>query len=428
MTTAPLLPMPPLIYTASLLYSGDGAPVRDGWIRVEEGRITAVGDAADLPQDVPRDAIRRVEDGVLMPGLVNLHCHLELTGLSGRIEAGHRFPEWVGLLREHAAGFTASDYREAAREGIRRLVAGGCTTILDVGNTGEALSALADSSLRAFACVEVLGLDPALAEARFQAAEDLLARRQERDAHARKNAEDAKDAKDDKGGVGDGDGEKARRFHPGLAPHAVYSMSPALLRRTIDHQRARGLPVTIHAAESREEAELFATGTGPLADYCRMIFPGAPRLRGTTPVRWLESEGLLPDGLILVHGNTLDAEDMDILARRGATVVHCPSSHAFFGHPRFPYEELRARGINVALGTDSLASGDSLSMLAQMRLFAEGHPDVPEEEIVALATINGARALGLRDVGLLRPGWKAEFVARRSGSDEILPLRGDGAL
>src|SRR5690606_19218345 len=97
-------------------------------------------------------------------------------------------------------------------------------------------------------------------------------------------------------------------------------------------------------------------------------------------------------------------------------------------HPRFPYEELRARGVNVALGTDSLASGDSLSMLAQMRLFAEGHPDVPEEEIVALATINGARALGLRDVGLLRPGWKAEFVARRSGSDEILPLRGDGAL
>lgn len=417
--------MPPLIYAASLLYTGDGAPVRDGWIRVEEGRIKAVGNAADLPKDVPPAAIRREEGAVLMPGLVNLHCHLELTGLSGRIEAGHRFPEWVGLLREHAAGFTASDYREAAREGIRRLVAGGCTTVLDVGNTGEVLGVLADSPLRAFACVELLGLDPALAEARFRAAEERLAPHTERSAHAGKDAEDARD-NDDMGDVGDGG--KARRFHPGVAPHAAYSMSPALLRRAIDHQRARGLPVTIHAAESREEAELFATGTGPLADYCRMIFPGAPRLRGTTPVRWLESEGLLPDGLILVHGNTLDAEDMDILARRGATVVHCPSSHAFFGHPRFPYEELRARGVNVALGTDSLASGDSLSMLAQMRLFAEGHPDVPEEEIVALATINGARALGLRDVGLLRPGWKAEFVARRSGSDEILPLRGDGAL
>jgi cytosine/adenosine deaminase-related metal-dependent hydrolase len=425
-TASPRLPpMPPLIYAASLLYTGDGAPVRDGWIRVEEGRIKAVGNAADLPKDVPPAAIRREEGAVLMPGLVNLHCHLELTGLHGKLGAGQRFPEWVGQLRAASSPFTTEDYRAAAREGVRRLVAGGCTTVLDVGNTGEALGVLADSPLRAFACVELLGLDPALAEARFRAAEERLAPHTERGAHAGKDAEDARD-NDDMGDVGDGG--KARRFHPGVAPHAAYSMSPALLRRTIDHQRARGLPVTIHAAESREEAELFATGTGPLADYCRMIFPGAPRLRGTTPVRWLESEGLLPDGLILVHGNTLDAEDMDILARRGATVVHCPSSHAFFGHPRFPYEELRARGINVALGTDSLASGDSLSMLAQMRLFAEGHPDVPEDEIVALATINGARALGLRDVGLLRPGWKAEFVARRSGSDEILPLRGDGAL
>lgn len=388
-----------MIHQASLLHTGDAPPVRDGWIRVAEGKVVEVGGPADLPGDLPAGALRRVE-GVLLPGLVNLHCHLELTGLHEALDEGRPFPEWVGQLRARAAGFRPADYREAARAGVRQLVAGGCTTVLDVGNTGEALAALEESPLRAFACVEVLGLDPALADARYHAAADAsgLAARA-REVHA-------------------GDAGGGNRFHPGVAPHAAYSMSPTLLRRVIDHQRARGLPVTIHAAESREEAELFATGTGPLADYCRAIYPDAPRHRGTTPVQWLEQEGLLPDGLILVHGNMLDAADMDILARRGATVVHCPSSHRFFGHPRFPYEELRARGINVGLGTDSLASGDSLSMARQMRLFADTYPDVPPEEIVALATVNGARALGLGNTGLLKPGWNAEFV--------VLPLAADG--
>jgi cytosine/adenosine deaminase-related metal-dependent hydrolase len=370
-----------MIYTANLLYPGDGPPVRDGWIRIEGGWVTATGCAADFPGDAPADTIRRV-DGALMPGLVNLHCHLELTGLHEKLTEGNPFPAWVEELRGHTAAFDAAAYREAAHEGIRRLVAGGCTTVLDVGNTGEALHALAESPVRSFACVETLGLDPRVAAERFASAQALAAAT-----------------------------PATARFHPGLAPHAAYSMSPGLLRRVIDEQRARGLPVTIHAAESREEAELFAHGTGPLADYCRRIHPDAPRHFGTTPVRWLESEGLLPDGLILVHGNTLDDGDMEILARRRATVVHCPSSHKFFGHPRFPYERLREYGVNVGLGTDSLASGDSLSMVEQMRLFSRAYPDVPAEEVVALATVNGARALGLKDAGLLKAGSRAEFTA-----------------
>ena len=348
---------------------------------MEGDRITATGSAPDFPADVPGDAVRRYEGCALLPGLVNLHCHLELTTLHDRLDRGKPFPVWVEQLRGYTAGLDDADYRRAARVGVERLIAGGCTTVLDVGNTGDALPVLAEGPLRAFACVETLGLDPKLAETRAGHAAALAART-----------------------------PPSERFRPGVAPHAAYSTSPALLRRVLESQRARGLPVTIHAAESREEAELFARGTGPLADYCRRIYAGAPRRRDTTPVRWLESEGLLPDGVVLVHGNLLDEADMDLLARRNATVVHCPSSHAFFGHPRFPYEALRARGINVGLGTDSLASGDSLSMLEQMRLFSERYPDVPLADVTALATVNGARALGLKDTGLLKAGYRAEFV------------------
>ncbi len=383
-----------MIYLADWLLTGEGSPVRNGWIQVEGNRIVATGSASGLPEGVP---VQRFAGCALLPGLVNAHCHLELTTLQGRLDSGNSFPVWVEQLRAYTAGLDSTSYHHAAYEGVRQLLAGGCTTVLDVGNTGDALPVLAASPLRAFACVETLGLDPALAEPRFDA--------------ARSRIESHRGEK----------GLPTDRFRPGIAPHAAYSMSPELLRRVLDHQKSLGLPVTIHAAESREEAEMFASGTGPLADYCRRIYPDAPRHHGTSPVRWLEANGLFPDGLILVHGNILDEADMEILARRKATVVHCPSSHAFFGHPRFPYEALRARGINVALGTDSLASGDSLSMLEQMRLFAEAYPEVPLDEILTLASTHGAHALGLSDVGVLKAGNQADFIAVSENATEEPP-------
>jgi cytosine/adenosine deaminase-related metal-dependent hydrolase len=377
-------------FFAPWLFPGDGPPVRDGWIELRGDRIAATG-FGEIPAGTGLNGVRRFDGCALMPGLVNAHCHLELTTLHDRLDRGKPFPVWVEQLRGHTAGLGPADYRQAAREGVRRLLAGGCTAVLDVGNAGEALNVLAEGPLRALALVETLGLDPALATPRAGTAEAIATRLSPKES-----------------------------FRPGTTPHAAYSCSPDLLRRVIEAQRARGLPVTLHAAESREEAELFASGTGPLAEYCRHVFDGAPRHADTTSIRWLESLGLLPDGAIIAHGNVLDSGDMEILARRGARVVHCPSSHAFFGHPRFPCEELRAHGIPVCLGTDSLASGDSLSMLEQVRLFRAVRPEVPVWEILAMASATGAQALGLKDTGLLRSGFLADFVAVRAEDPETL--------
>jgi cytosine/adenosine deaminase-related metal-dependent hydrolase len=376
-----------MIYQADWVLPGDTPPIRDGWIQVEGGRITATGSGENLPGNIPESDLRRFDGCALLPGLINAHCHLELTGLHGQLERGNPFPEWVGQLRARSADFRESDYRAAADAGVRKLLAGGATTVVDVGNTGAALAALADSPLRAFAFAETLGLDPALAAARFTAAMHLVENNPATD-----------------------------RFKPGLAPHAAYSCSERLLGLVKNHQVTHSLPYTIHAAESREEAEVFATDSGPLADFCRRIHADAPRHQGTSPIHWLESKGLLPDGALIVHGNTLDDADMEILARRKATVVHCPSSHAFFGHPRFPYEKLRAHGIPVCFGTDSLASGDSLSMREQMRLFSENYPEVSLEEIVKMATAVAAEALGMHDTGVLKPGCKADFLAVKTGT------------
>jgi len=366
-----------MLYQADWILTLDGPPIRNGWIRVEGDRIAAMGGPADIPKAAE---VRRFPDCVLLPGLINAHCHLELSALRGLLPPNLPFPSWVKALREATAGFSPVNYRDSSRKGIVEMILGGTTTVVDVGNTGEALPALSESPLRSFGMVETLGLNPASAPEKFRTATELAA-----------------------------------PWRGGLAPHSAYACSPALLASVIEHQKNRGLPITLHAGESREEMELFSSGTGPLQDFCRALYPQAPTHRDTTPIRYLDSMGLLPEGVLLVHGNYLDGTDIGILRRCRATVVHCPSSHAFFGHAPFPYARLREAGVPVCLGTDSLASGDSLSMLDQMRLFRSSYPEIKAEEALGMATKIPAAALGRgSELGILCPGFKADLIAVRA--------------
>ncbi len=371
-----------MIYQADWLLSLNGPPLPGGWLEIEADIITAVGPGSNLH---PGKEVRKLVDCILLPGLINAHCHLELTSLKDRLPSGKSFPVWVEELRGFTAAFNSENYQRAAKKGVLLLLKGGATTVVDVGNTGDALVVLSKSPMRSFALVETLGLDPSLAESRF--------------AFAKKMAE----------GIANDS-----RYRSGVTPHAAYSCSPELLSKTAQYQIGRHLPLSIHASESREEAELFASASGPLQDYCRRIFSRSPEHRNTTPIQWLESLNLLPDGALIVHGNHLDEKDMAILSDRKASVVHCPSSHAFFGHRPLPYSQLREHGIPVCLGTDSLASGDSLSMLDQIRLFRKNFPVVSAEESLRMATSVAAQALGLGDeLGILKPGYKADFIALR---------------
>ena len=359
----------------------DGPPLSKGWLRVEGDRITAVGSSSNPPP--PTDDIQTFPGCVLLPGLINMHCHLELTALHHKLPSEKSFPIWVEALRALTATMEPVDYRKSSEQGIVQLLHGGTTTVVDVGNTGEAPTALAQSSLRAVALVETLGLDPILAESRFS--------------HYRALSESV---------------AATSRVRIGLVPHAAYSCSPELIRAVIGFQRDRNLPITFHASESREEEELFSSASGALQEFCRSFFKSVPEHRHTTPIKYLEKSGLLPDHAMVVHGNHLDAEDIGILVERKATVVHCPSSHAFFGHKPFPYHVLRQAGVPVCLGTDSLASGDSLSMLDQVRMFRNNFPSVTAEEALRIATMAAARALGLEnEIGILRTGFKADFIA-----------------
>ncbi len=173
------------------------------------------------------------------------------------------------------------------------------------------------------------------------------------------------------------------------------------------------IPLAMHLAESREEIELLASGTGSLADFLRqrqaVVCPhGRPAMKPLDFLRELASA----DRALVIHGNYLDGEEMAFLAARSESmaVVYCPRTHAFFGHQRYPLEKMLAMGVTVALGTDSRASNPDLSLLAEMRFVARRYPELSRATILQLGTLSGAKALGLRGIGRLEPGAYADLA------------------
>jgi cytosine/adenosine deaminase-related metal-dependent hydrolase len=175
------------------------------------------------------------------------------------------------------------------------------------------------------------------------------------------------------------------------------------------------MPVTTHAAESSEEYAMFAKASGELYDFLNKLGRPMADCGSTTPLRHLIQNRLIDSDCIVAHLNELDDRDLEILGRsewRNLQVVHCPKSHRFLHHKRFPLEELRERGLNISLGTDSLASNDSLDMFSEMRMAKKTYPSLTSLDVLEMATTRPARALKReRDLGKITPGCLADSIA-----------------
>ena len=378
----------------------DGPPVPWGGVRVSGDRIAEVGTRETL-RPGPGEEVREFPDGVLMPGLINAHCHLELGMARGLLPRGEPFPLWVSRLRKSLEGSGAEQYREASRLGALECLKNGTTTVVDVGNSGQVAAVLAELPLRSFPYLELIGLDPRVAADRLGQGSVWLA-----------GLEKTAGLEDTTARPADPGPDPLTR--PGVTCHAPYSCSPELLRFVAGADGLREGPFTLHAAESAEELAMFAEGKGALLEFCRRIFPGLAwpeRGPGAGPIRFLHARGALPRGSLLAHCNAADEGEIRILVDTEASVVHCPLSRAFFGHPLPPIGRYRAAGVNLCLGTDSLASNEGINMFDEMAAFRTHFPDIPARDILAMATRNGARALGFGNrLGVLRAGALADFI------------------
>jgi aminodeoxyfutalosine deaminase len=363
-----------------------GQPVENGFVATSRDHVTAVGRWTATHSD---EKVVDLGNSILLPGLVNAHCHLDYTDMAG-LPPRKQFPDWIkGLLALKAAA-SYTDYAAAWLNGARMLARIGTTTVGDIEAVPELLPDVSSSTpLRIFSFLELTGV-----RSKRPAVEIL------REASAKIESLSSK-------------GNLA-----GISPHALYSTTPELLNQTARLARRKRWRVAMHVAESIEEQEMYVQGRGPMFDWLRSQRDMSD-CDGGSPVQQVRRCGLLGENFLAVHANCLEPDDIAALAESGSSVAHCPRSHAYFQHPLFLYERLAKAGVNVCLGTDSLASvlqvrreKVELNMFAEMRAFAERHPEVEAEEIVRMATENGARALGLQEqVGGIFEGGAADIIA-----------------
>jgi cytosine/adenosine deaminase-related metal-dependent hydrolase len=383
-----------MLLRARIVLPISSPPIADGAVLISGNRVAALGPWRDLSHSAAAPATD-LGGVILMPGLVNAHCHLDYTDMAGQ-SAPKQFPDWIKGLIARKAAASYADYAQAWLRGAAMLLRSGVTTVGDIEAVPELLPEVWSSTpLRVGSFLEMTCV------------------RSQRDPGAILQEAAAKIA-----------ALRPERGFAGLSPHALYSTTPDLLRASAELAARHHWRVTMHVAESIEEFEMYACGRGAFFDWLQNQRNMSDCGQGT-PVEQVRRRGLLNERFLAIHANYLQPADVEALAR--SRVVHCPRSHAYFRHQRFPCDELAAARVNICLGTDSLASvaparpPAELSLFAEMQAFAGANPGVTPAAILRLATCNGARALGLEG--------RVGEIAQNSFADLItIPFSGDIGL
>jgi cytosine/adenosine deaminase-related metal-dependent hydrolase len=371
--------MNPWTLTARYVFPVDAPPLAGGVVTIAGDQIAAVEPRGTRTADVD------LGNAAVLPGLVNAHTHLDLTGLRGQYPPTPDFTQWLRGVIAHRRGQTPEQIAVDIQTGINESIAAGTTLIGDIAAAGASWEALTRSALRAQVFYELLGLSK---ERSKRAWWDFLRWNQ--------------------------DGHEKPTCRLGLSPHAPYSVGIGLIRSAAWH----GYRLAIHLAETREELELLAHHTGPFLPFLEELGAWAPAglAKGVDEVFRRSHRS---SGILYVHGNFLSP---DAPIPPHGTIVYCPRTHAAFGHPPHPFRDFLKRGVHVALGTDSLASNPDLDILAEMRFIHARHPDVPGETLLRMGTLSGAEALGWADeTGSLTPGKSADLVVVPLPNDEGEP-------
>lgn len=372
-----------LILRAKSVLPVVSGPIPDGAVVVDGSVIAACGRYADMVERYPQAKLLDLTDCALMPGLVNAHTHLELSDMRGCVPYSGDFVDWLCQVTASRKA-RKCDLAEVIATAVGESLAAGVTTVGDICYEHRAWRHLAKLPIRAVCFAEVFGLGADMAEA-SEYLEGVL------------NSTVTDDL-----------------VRLGISPHAPYSAGPQLYRLAGKMAAENGLALTTHLAETAEEIEFLGTLTGPLVELLRRLgkWPGDLACPHRTPVDYFLSMDLQKTPFLLAHVNYINDDELAALAATDHSVVYCPTSSAFFGHSGHRFADMLAAGLNVCLGTDSLASCDSLSILKQMRYLHAGHPDLPAGTILKMGTLNGAIGLGLADaIGSIAPGVSADLAA-----------------
>lgn len=404
------------LYCARWILPVSSLPIADGAIAVDGPEIVAVGKRATLVEEFPHATVRDLGESAIIPGLVNAHSHLELTVMRGFLENEESdFFAWLKKLTiARLERMTADDLNVSAAWGACEAARAGVTCVADASDAAlESMNALRHVGLRGIVFQESFGPDPRFAKENLEKLQAKVARLRERETDLVKC---------------------------GVSPHAPYTVSGPQLELISGFALDEGLPLMMHAAETRMEVSLLREGRGPFAEGLRSrnIEWRAP---GVSTIQYLNDLGVLKTRPLLAHCIHVDEADIEIIKQTETRVAHCPKSNAKLGHARAPFSQFLEKGIAVGLGSDSVASNNTCDLLEEARfslLLARAELDVGNrvdssdagddrderlgaDEALNVATVGGARALGLAgQTGALKAGMQADFaVISLSGPHQV---------
>ena len=367
-------------------------PIKDGIVLTDGKAIKAVGSGKELSK-FPYDEIIDCSGKIILPGFVNAHSHLELTGFRGKIEKGLPFTDWARKVVSIRKDITENEIATAIKDGLNELISSGVTTVGDFSQTGITAKILNERGLRGTVFLEFSGFNPEQKDEKLRQLKELL------------NYEiDSKLITHHSSLI---------TVNFGIAPHAPYSVSPELLKESHNFAQEKRVPLAIHISEMLEEIEFIKNGSGAMKDL--LIDFGVWNDKWmppqTTPVQSLQNMGILK-GAIGIHLNIVTEDDIRILKENDVSVVYCPGSNKWFGRNwKYPLREFLNNDINVVIGTDSLLSNEKLNMFYEMRVLKENFPDLENNIILKMATVNGAKAIGFEgEAGEIAVGRKADII------------------
>jgi aminodeoxyfutalosine deaminase len=373
---------------ADAVVLGDGAPVVDGAVVVgTAGEIVAVGPAGEVLPRHAGVAVERVR-GVVLPGLVNAHTHLELSALRGCVPGGAGFVPWVEQLIGVRNELQPESDAAAVERAVDELEACGTVAVGEVTNSLAAVGTLARRGFVGCVFHEVFGVERGPLAERLAALPRMVEER-----------------------LGKWPSPELS-YAP--SPHTLYTTHADVVRQLLRQGSEQGLRLSLHLSEHAAERRFLESGDGPIAGW----YEARLRLRrdllewpGQSPVAFADSLGALAPGVLAVHLTDARPEELELVARRGSPVVLCPRSNLFIETRLPPLLAMRAAGITPALGTDSLASNASLDVLAEARALSDRFPSVPARDLVGMATWASAQALGRSDVGRIATGTRPGLFA-----------------
>lgn len=386
-----------MIVRARLVVTMDGPSIENGAVAISGDKITDVGKFSEVSKRHSASEITDLGEQVLLPGLINAHCHLDYTCLRGRIPRPKSFTDWIRAINAEKAKLSPSDYVASINSGFAEARKFGTTTVANLTAFPELIPQIRET-IRTWWFAELI------------------------DVRNPKKAGDIVDV-----------AVQALQAagHWGLGPHAPFTGSANLYRASEEVARRDNILLTTHLAESGEEMSMFHDASGPLYDFLKEIGREMSDCGQSTPLHRFseiardssisrlspalarEAVGMT-DYWILVHLNELAERDLKTIEGWPGkfSIVHCPRSHDYFDHSVFQFEKLQKLGCNICLGTDSLASNDDLSLFGELRAFQKSFQSSAPSEILTMVTTNAARALNQQHaLGKIAAGFRADLIA-----------------